>query len=145
MKKIFLSLFLALPFICSAQIPQNANTIIITDTLLQAQLYNKVSEVLFESGYGILNSNKETGIITTTDKPFQKGKIRLNLMVKDNKIILRGDYDMGISLNYGGVSTELNWTQIQHYGMKKSPNIIAWNEMQKVSDALPGQKEYLVK
>lgn len=145
MKKAIFIILALTSFICKAQIPQNANTIIITDTLHKDQLYSKVTEVLFEAGYGILNSDKESGTITTTDKPFQKGKIKLVLLVKDNKVILRGDYDMGITVDYGGVTTSFNWTQIQHYGMKKSPNIIAWNEMQKVSDALPGQKEYLVK
>jgi hypothetical protein len=128
-----------------AQIPKNANTIIITDTVSKDQLYNKVTEILFEAGYGILNSNKESGIITTTEKPFKKGIIRLNLMVRNNKIIIRGDFDMGITLDYGGVLTALNWSPIEYYGMKKSPNIIAWNEMQKISDAFPGQKEYLIK
>ena len=144
MKKTLIILLLFVPYICNCQIPKNANTIIITDTLNKAKLYSMATEILFNNGYGILNSDKEMGTITTTDKPFSKGKIRLLLLVKDNKIVIHGDYDPGITIDLGGVSTTFNWMRIENYGMKRSPNIAAWNEMQKVSDAIPGQKSYLI-
>jgi hypothetical protein len=126
-------------------IPKKSNAIIITDTLSLLTYYKDISNLLYENGYGILNENRELGIISTTEKSFKNGVLKLNFLIKDNKIILRGDFKIDISLSLGSVSSVPTWSTIQYIGMKNSPSKNAWNEMIKISEAIPGEKEYLIK
>lgn len=130
----------------SAQtIPQKANSIIITDTLTQSQYYDVITGILFEYGYGILNTDKDLGTITTTEKPFKNGGVKLIIMAKDNRVLLRGDFKVGMSLSMNGVTSEPSWSTIENRGVKNSAYQNAWAEMQKVADLIPGNKEYQIK
>jgi hypothetical protein len=126
-------------------IPKKANCIIITDTISQLNYYNKITDILFESGYGILNSDKASGTITTTEKAFKNGTVKLAILIKDNRVVLRGDWKDNISLDLGGVSAEPSWAIISFQGMKNSPYLNAWNEMNKVALAIGTKIEYLIK
>jgi hypothetical protein len=158
MKKVFLTLFSFISFICYAQddlnytpekkvgdIPKKANTIIIADSLPKMELYAKISDLLFENGYGILSSDKELGNITTTEKSFKNGVVKLTFLIKDNRILMRGHYRDDFTLDLGGVSSGPEWAEIKYYGMKKSITMNAWDEMSKFANAIPGKKEYLMK
>jgi hypothetical protein len=131
--------------ISGQNIPQKTNTILITDTLSQAQFYSKIIDILFESGYGILTTDKELGTITTTEKPFKNGGIKLILLAKDKRVILRGDFKTSIGISMNGVTSEPSWNVIEYKGAKNSAYLNAWSEMQKISDQIPGTKEYQIK
>jgi hypothetical protein len=139
MKKLLLLGFL-IPSVLFAQvIPKKANTIIITDTLSQEHLYNKITDLLFENGYGILNTDKAQGTITTTQRAMRTGTVALVFLIKDKRVILRGNAK-GLEEISGD-----DLFAIEYRGMKGSIYRDAWDEMQKVSDNIPGTKEYLVK
>jgi hypothetical protein len=127
------------------QIPRKANLIVISDTISQHKYYSEITDILFENGYGIHNSNEETGTITTTDKSFRHGNIRLTFLIKNNRVLLRGQFNMNLSINYGGVSSDAGWVGIEYYGMKKSPAMTAWDEMYLIAKSIPGIRECLVK
>jgi hypothetical protein len=125
------------------EIPKKANTIIISTSLSKDQLYGRITEILFENGYGILNSDKSIATITTTNKPIKAGAVKLNFLIKDSKVSVRGDL-YGISIEINGV-TDNGPSIVDFRGMKGSPALNAWNEMQKIADLIPGTKVYLIK
>jgi hypothetical protein len=145
MKKMLLSMFLIISILCQAQILKKANTISIARSGTQMECFNQVNTLLLEAGYGILNTDKELGIISTTEKSFKNGSIKLNFLIKDHKILLRGDFKDNLSLTLGGVTSGPSWNVIQNIGQKNSITQNAWNEMNKVAEAIPGEKEYLIK
>lgn len=127
--------------ILGQDIPRKTNSIVITDTLSQGQFYSKITDILFESGYGVLNTDKGLGTITTTEKPFRNGGIKLMLLIKDKRVVLRGDFktDMGLTVS------EFSWLGIENKGAKNSVYQNAWSEMKKLADQIPGTKEYVIK
>jgi hypothetical protein len=136
-----------MPHMLYAQEPmlKKANTIVISDSLSQQQYFSKISDILFESGYGILNSDKETGTITTTEKPIKNSHVRLTLLIKDQKVLLRGQININLSINIDGVTAKSSFQTIENAGSKKSPLMEAWNEMVKIASQIPGEKEYQIK
>ncbi len=141
---VFSIIFLCFP-IQAQEVPKKANTVIITDTLSQQILFSKVSDLLFEYGYGIHNSDKQSGTITTTEKPYKNGVIKLNFLIKDNRMILRGDFRSDISLELYGVTSEPTWMSIENRGQKNSAGRNAWDEMIRFVSALPGSKEFVLR
>lgn len=144
MKKLFFVLFFIIPMLTEAQIPKKANTIIIVDSLSQEQFYNKINDLLFESGYGILNTDKSQGTITTTEKSYKNGSIKLNILIKDSKVLLRGDFKTDLSIEIYGVTSNPSWSAIENTGGKNSAYRNAWDEMSKIADSIPGAKRYLI-
>lgn len=132
--------------IFSQDIPKKANIVKIYDTLTVQDAWKTINSVLITNGYGIENSNKETGTILTSNKPFKNGTIKLNILVNDDYTLITGNYKSNISLDYGGgVSDGPSTYQIAYTGQKNSVAMNAWNEMKKLIDQLPGKKEYSVK
>lgn len=142
MKKGLLLILFLLHGIVFSQgvIPKNANTIIISDTLTQDQLFNKVHEVLFEAGFGLQSYNKELGSITTNSKEFKNGSFRLNIFVKDKSVMIHGQWRWR---EWPDDSEE--WDDILYGGQKSSPKMNSWNAMNDVAIQIPGKKEYLIK
>jgi hypothetical protein len=145
MKKLIfaLSAFLISIFLIAQEIPKKANTIIITDSLSQEQFFSKINDILFESGYGILNSDKGSGTITTTPKPIKAGSVKLNILIKDKKVSIRGELQ-GFSMDLGGI-IDNSPLIIDYRGMKNSPTMKAWDEMFGIAQLISGTKEYLIK
>jgi hypothetical protein len=144
MKKFIILICLSISALVSAQeITKNANTIVITDTICQKNYYSQVNEILFTSGYGIHSADKNSGTITTTPKPIRSGTVKLNILVSDNKVLIRGEFK-SVTLNIGGVIDDSPMI-IENYGMKRSPLMMAWNEMNNIAIQIPGKKEYLIK
>jgi hypothetical protein len=127
----------------SQEIPPKANTIVIIDSLSQEQFYYKITDILFESGYGVLSSDKVAGTITTTPKPIKAGTVKLNILIKNKKVYIRGELQW-LAIDLGGV-TDNSPMVIDYKGMKNSPAMKAWNEMKNIADQIPGKKEYLIK
>lgn len=138
-------LFIQFSLLSGQTIPPKANTIIITDTLTMNQYYSTITEILFESGYGIQSTDKETGTITTTEKAYKNGSIKLVILVKDNKVLLRGDFKSDLEISLYGVTSEASWSVIENIGGKKSVYQNAWSELQKFANVIPGKKEYLIR
>ena len=145
MKTTFLTLLFLIPLFCFAQIPKKANTIIITGNLTQDESFKQVTGILFESGYGILSSDNNIGTITTTEKSIKRATTRFTFLIKDKKVLIRGQFNINITTNYGGVSSPSDWSDIQYFGMNGSPSMAAWNEMLKIAEMISGKKEYLIK
>lgn len=147
MKKIVLAMFVCLfsASLSAQEVPKKANYIVISDSLSQAENFSLVTDLLFEHGYGVLNSDRESGIISTTEKDFKNGSIKLNIQAKDGKLSFRGDYISNISFSLNGVTASSSWTNISNIGQRNSVTQNAWNEMQKIINALPGEKEYLIR
>jgi len=138
MKKLVFLLFMMSEFLLSAQIPKNANMIIITGDESQQAYLKQINDLLFENGYGIFSSDPAQGTITTTEKSYKRGNIKFMFLVKEKKISIRGQYNTG-------VNSPSEWYDVANKGMKGSPALEAWNVMTKIADAVPGEKEYLVK
>lgn len=154
MKHIFaLIITVITPFFCHAQddlyyieediIPKKSNTIMIDNDLVKTQNLTALDEILFNNGFGIHNKNNDSGSITTTEKPFKHGVIKLMILVKDNKVLIKGQYNINISYTVYGVTSETDWQPVQYLGTKKSPSMKAWDEIAKVAEAIPGSKKYL--
>jgi hypothetical protein len=138
MKTAFFASLILITMLCGAQIPKKANMIIIAGKNSQQEYLKQINTVLIENGYGILNSDTDMGTLTTTEKSYKRGSVRFIFLVKDNKLTLRGQLSTAID-------SFSQWSDIQYYGMKGSPTLEAWNEMAKIADAIPGEKEYLIK
>ena len=126
-------------------IPQKANTIIITDTLSATSYWKVVSALLIEKGYGIQSLDKETGTISSMPRSFKNGEIRINILVQDQRVLLRGDLTTGIGIDYGQVSSGPSWFMIEYRGTKNAAYYNAWMELYEFAKAIPGKKEYLVR
>lgn len=146
MKTLLFILIVCFSVTSTAQdIIKKANTVIITDSLSRDLNFKSISDLLYESGFGILRSDKETGTISTTEKEFKNGTIKLNILIKDFKITVRGDFKDNITLDLGGVSAGPSWSSIVNSGMKNSVVRNAWDEMIKFTSLIPGEKEYLIR
>lgn len=137
--------FMGFSLFAQNDIQKKANTIIVTDTINRDEFYNKITIILFENGYGIFNTSKEQGIISTSEKSYKNGVIKLNILIRDKQVLIRGDFKSSISINFGGVTSEASWEVIENKGQKNSPYKNAWEEMKKLTDAISGSKEYLIK
>jgi hypothetical protein len=113
--------------ILGQDIPQKTNSIVITDILSQGQFYNRIAEILFESGYGVLNTDKELVTITTTEKLFKNGVIKLVLLIKDKRVIMRGDFKTDIGWSMSSVTSEPTGSVIENKGARNSLYRNAWS------------------
>ena len=119
-------------------IPKKANTIIITDELTKDQFYDQITDILLEAGYGIHSTDRAQGTITTIERPFKDGQVRLTLLIKDNRVVLRGSFSSDV-IDYGD-----EWEMIVNRGQKGSIYQNAWLEFKKIADQISGTKEYLI-
>ena len=142
-----LLIYLSINYAITAQeeIPKKANAISINDTISASGYFSKITEILLENGYGILNSDQKNGIITTTEKPFKNGSVKLNFLIRENKIMLRGDYKDNLSIDLGGITAGPSWNEIRFIGQKNSITLNAWGELNKIAQQIPGEKQYLIK
>jgi hypothetical protein len=125
-------------------IPRNANTVIIYQGDNKIT-FDQTLKLLFDNGYSVLAINKETGIISTEEKTFINGIIKLNLMIGDSLIILRGSFKSDLSIEVSGVKAENTWEIISYRGQRKSIARNAWDEIMKIASAFPGDKKYLMR
>lgn len=127
MRKLTLILLL-IPFLVYSQQAREpftkANAIIIPIEESQEQAYKKIAQILSENGFGIASSDALLGIITTTEKDYKNGTLKLNAFVTQNKIRLSGNFTIDA----------LNMTsRIDYKGMKNSAGRNAWDIMQQIA------------
>lgn len=147
MKMSILSLCLLGCFSLQAQEEplKKANTIIISNDFSLQENIKHVTEMLFEAGYGIHNSDANAGAITTTEKSFKNGTIKLNILIKEKKITIRGNFKTDISVSIGAVTAEAGQRMVENIGGKNSPYRNAWDDMNKLALLLPGEKSYEIR
>lgn len=114
------------------------NTIVLATSDDPATAMRKLVAILSDQGYGVQTVDKDLGILTTTSKGFVHGTLALNINVRSDSttfIVLRGTVDSPeISFVGGLTGTAFN---IEYRGMKGSPLMNAWGEMNKVALAYP--------
>lgn len=127
-------------------IPQNCNTIVITDTISPPLKFNQLTTILFENGIGIQQSDRESGTILTTPVAFKNGTYTLTFLVKDNKIIARGQWTWDMTVKLSGVTNDPNPIgDITFGGQRNSARRNAWDAFHKIIGQVPGSREYFVR
>jgi hypothetical protein len=145
MKKI--KAVLVLVFLClvvaAQDIPKHANLISINTGLSNENAYSKLILILFTNGYGTEHADRQSGTITTSDKSTSFGSVKLIAIIADSIVILRGSFKGPVLLDGNTMLTDPS--EIQFFGMGRSMMKKAWDEMFKIAQQLPGEKNYLVK
>jgi hypothetical protein len=114
----------------SIEIPERANLIKVIGT--KADLFNFVAQTLSLEGYPIIQAEEAAGIISTGEKSFIPGDIKLSVTVMDSTVYVRGSARLG-----SGSSSE-----ISNQGMKGSPARKWWDEMNRVALLLGSDPSY---
>lgn len=145
MRAILIGFFvMSVIFDCRSQeIPKRANQILIE--MDSSDCWIQINRLLTLNNFGILNSDKESGIITTSEHPFKNGFIKLNILIDKKSIILSGSYKDDISIDLGSAEINPSWNKISYIGQRNSISMNAWNELISFVNQIPGQKKYLIK
>jgi hypothetical protein len=134
MKNLFLLFFIAFSTVSGfSQIPEKANTI--TITLPDSATANeKVLKVLASKDYTIKDANKT--VINTAAKTLKSNtRLSLTAKIKGAEVALTG---------FILIATEGS-KRIEYKGVKGTPFMNAWEEMDKVAKALGGKVSYEIK
>lgn len=148
MKRIFSAILFSALFGINAhcqEIPKKANLIVVNDSLTKQQYFDKCLGVLFENGYGIVSSDKDTGNITTTEKESKYGTLKLMILIKDYQVLLRGSFNNNVSISMYGVTSESSFIDISNYGTKNSPLKRAFEDMDNIAKQIGTNIEYRIK
>lgn len=141
-----LLIFLTTSLLPAQDITKGANAIVITGDFLKEDKFTEITTLLLESGIKIDRSDKETGSITTSLKSFKNGSIAYIIFVRDNSVVVRGEWSSNIIVSMYGVTSNPNEIQeITYGGQKGSPKRNAWETFRSVADQIPGDKNYVVK
>lgn len=109
-------------------LPLNAKAIILDSDKNYEDLFWITSKVLFDQEYEIKQANKDIGIIQTELKNVKGGwYLRLSLSVSEGFVKILG---------YTKVLRDDN-DQVINYGMKGSLNLMAFDEMSRIANAIP--------
>jgi hypothetical protein len=108
---------------------KKASVIEIHTTLTPQQAYKAVALALQDSGYGIASSDATLGTISTDAKAVKHVLTKLNASV-------RGD-SAAVIVIQGTLSALGTNSPIIYKGMKGSPLMLAWDELETVARILP--------
>ena len=118
-------------------IPKNTTSIEINNSNTASQNFKLVSETLLDNNFEITKRDKELGTITTGFKALPRaGTYKLNARCKNNKIIISGQFNSGISIEMYGVRSENEVIDIEKTGSYKSTYGRAFGEMYNFSQKL---------
>lgn len=106
------------------QKPKNSNLITVNNN--RDDLFRFVLRTMITEGYTISLSDETIGVITG-EKPLAGGTIKLSLFINESKIMVRGTSSMDIG-QYGNTPAE-----ISYHGMKGSPALRWWDEMNRLA------------
>lgn len=96
--------------------------------------WKRVAQVLSSRGYGIKASDKDLLTISTDARRIKRaGDVTLSAAVQGTRVILSGGFSNGV-----GATSE----RIAYRGMKGSPFMAAWEELEAVSRELGGTSTY---
>jgi hypothetical protein len=132
MKQLITILVMALSFNVMAQIPKNATGILISDSISK----DKMISVLMSNGYVLKDVNDY--LIKTDVKSVREGMTTVNLDVVCTKV--NNGYLLTAFISMGGVTIDgtgfgSSRSAAIYRGMDKSPNKIAFREIEKISDS----------
>ena len=115
-----------------------SNTIVVQlpDSGLVA--WKAVSRALLSRGYAIKSSDKDLLTLTSDIKPVKRaGDVVISANVEGRKVFLYGTFNTHV--------IDETPTRIVFRGMKGSPFMLAWDELQGVAAALGGTATYLTR
>jgi hypothetical protein len=134
--KTLLTLLCLLPVWVMGQASEpfkKASVIEIHTTLTPQQAYKAVALALQDSGYGIASSDATLLSISTNGKTGRNIVSNLNTSVRGDSlavIVLRGTF----------ILSGFDASPIEYRGMKGSPVMLAWDQLEAVAKRLPAQK-----
>jgi hypothetical protein len=134
--KTILTVLCLLPLLVLGQATEpfkKATVIEIHTTLTPQQAYKSVAEALQDSGYGIASSDAVLLSISTNEKADRNITSHLNITVRGDSlavVVLKGTFTLS------GFGT----SPIEYRGMKGSPVMLAWDQLEAVAKRLPAQK-----
>ena len=109
-------------------LPKNAKIITLKTELEGDKLFESVARVLFDEGYEIKSSDKNTGIIQTDNKNVRAGWcLRLSISINGPSAKIRGNTYL----------PRLSDDELVNYGMKGSLNLMAFSEMDRIAKLIP--------
>lgn len=135
MKQLILSLLLLLPLAVLAQSEKpfkKASTIEVHTSLTKEQAYQQLAFAMQEAGYMIASSDAVLGSITSEPMATKNISTRVNALVKGDSaavIIIKGSFHVP--------GLDNTPSAIEYRGMKDSPFMRAWNQLETVARALP--------
>lgn len=149
MKTLITSLLLMIftaSLLSAQEILKGANAIIITGDFLKDDKLSETTSLLLELGIRIEKEDKEHGSITTSPRSFKNGSVSELILIKDNQVIIRGQWSSNILVSiYGATSNPNEISEITYGGQRGSPKRNAWNEMSALADRITGEKSYVIK
>jgi hypothetical protein len=149
MKPIFFLLLFS--FNLSAQtnikhVPKKVTKIILTTDQNQESNFDYMMNTLLDNGYTIEKRDSEYGTIKTDPQPLSgqnNCNYFFNIRVKDNQIIISGQYIFNAAISYGVVTSTPSWDNIINIGMNGSVNKITFIHMYEFAQSLTfTNKEY---
>lgn len=116
-------------------LPKNAKIITLSSDQTKNELFEATARVLFDNGYEVKNSDKDTGIIQTDNKSIKGGwHLRLSISVTDKSVRVRGNIYIPRMMD----------DDLENYGMRGSLNLLAFSEMDRIAKLIPHNSiEYL--
>lgn len=124
---------------------QQKNDKVITVTLSDSALFNRVALVLIERGHTLKQKDKELGFISTDQKNVNNSLMLLKVIIKDTTATITGSLFNDIyarMITKTGPEDFRNYTEIKNIGMKGSGARDCWNEMDAVAKAIGGSITY---
>jgi hypothetical protein len=127
MKSSIVFLFIVLLFSTSLQAQtKKDNTITLTTERTDSQNYKKVIRLLLVNNYEIASKDNDIFQITTANKQIKGLTSTMTILCIDGKIILKGKYQL-----LGDKTTT------QFRGGKRSPMMLAWNDLHTFAKLIP--------
>lgn len=122
--------------------PKGTNKIIIKDTLTADQNYTLIGRTLAENGYTIESKDKEFGIIKSGPKSALGTRTTyfLTFSIKDNGIVIAGQVNPNLSMQFSGMKIEPSYSPIINRGGGSWGR--AFKEMDGFASLLGGDKSY---
>jgi hypothetical protein len=124
---------LLIPTLSFAQ--QKKDTKIIVTVQDTTNILNRIALALYEKGYTLDQKDEAVKFIATKEKAIAVWKmpIKVRALVKNNTIVLSGDYIP---------PTDNKWNEVNFRGHKKSMDMQAWDELRGIAESIGNQITY---
>lgn len=145
MKTLLLIAFLFPLAVIAQNVPvKGTKRIIITTQDSASMNYKRTLLQLLESGLSIDAKDSDLFTIRTQVSALRKtsGSYFLNIYCRNNQIIVSGKVKLGFDIDFGGVKTVDDFTDIVNKGMKGSIQKIAFDTMNELSLKIGSEISY---
>jgi hypothetical protein len=106
-----------------------------------SDLFNRVVMYFYEHGYTVAQKDPLLGFVATDEKGYGSVSIKVNALVKGSTIVFTSMWASNISLDFGGVKSERNFSPVKYGGVKGSDYRLTWDETAKIAKAF-GEVSY---